>query len=503
MTSERTGRAAEVWSGAEELLTSGRDFLIGGEWMARDGADELDVFDPSTGEQVGTVAEGGPSRATLAVDAAADAQPPWRARGTYERQRALEGLADAVEAHADAIALLDAFDTGNPLPAMRRDVTKGVRQLRHMAGLGLSVHGGAMVHEDASAVSYTVNEPYGVVARILPFNHPAAFAISKIAAPLIAGNAVVLKPPEQAPLSALFLAEIFRQALPPGVVNVVTGGAVTGDALVRDVRVKRIAFTGSAETGRAIQIAAAEVGVKHVSLELGGKNPMLVLADADLERAVAGAVTGMNLLVCQGQSCGSSSRILVHRSVADEFERRLCEALAPIRIGRAYDDATDMGPLVTKEQHARVSSYLDMARHEGVRVAFGGNRPDVAGSPDGYYLEPTVLSGPSPDSRVAQEEIFGPVISLLPWDTEDEAIAIANGVAYGLTASVWTRDMRTAHRLAHLLDVGYVWLNDHGPHYYGAPFGGRKGSGTGREESMEEIASYSDIKSIHFGFGPL
>jgi 2-formylbenzoate dehydrogenase len=489
---------AHVSATIGNLLAPERTLLIGGGWSGGSTADRLAIVDPSTERHVGDVVAAGPADVDDAVVAAEAAQRGWARIGGYERQRYLEALASAIEERAEDLALLESIDSGNPLVAMRDDVAIGVRQMRFLAAAGLSLFGRTI--PGRGSLHYTVPEPYGVVARIIPFNHPVMFAITKIAAPLIAGNTVVLKPSEQAPLSSLLLGQIITDVLPAGVVNILTGAAATGSALVRHPRVKRIAFTGSAATGRAIQADAAAVGVKNVSLELGGKNPMVILPDADIASAVAGAVVGMNLPVCQGQSCGSNSRILVHESVFRIFQDKLIEALSALRVGVAYDDHTDMGPLVSENQYRRVMGYLDWARENDVVIAHGGGRPSGMEASAGYFVAPTVLSAPAPDSKIAQEEIFGPVVSLLPWSEPSEALRVANSVEYGLTASVWTRDVNRAHAWVEALEAGYVWVNEHGAHYVGTPFGGRKGSGTGREESLEEIESYCELKAVHMNF---
>jgi betaine-aldehyde dehydrogenase len=307
----------------------------------------------------------------------------------------------------------------------------------------------------------------------------------------------VIKPAPQTSLSTLGLAEIFAEAFPPGVVNVVTGGAEAGEALVTHPIVKRIAFTGSVPTGLRIQRSAAESGhVKNISLELGGKNAMVVFPDADLEDAVEGAVFGMNFNVCQGQSCGSNSRVLVHRKLYDEFVQRSADKLREYQVGVAYADDTDMGPLVSAQHHERVSGYLETGVSEGAKLVTGGDQPEGVPS-GGYFMTPAVFADVAPSMRIAREEIFGPVMSVLPWDDYDQMIHTANSVDLGLTASVWTNDLNLAHKTAERMDAGYVWGNDSTRHYFGTPFGGTKNSGTGREESTDELLSYLETKVVH------
>jgi 2-formylbenzoate dehydrogenase len=401
-----------------------------------------------------------------------------------------------VEQHAEELAWLDTLNAGLPLGAMRADVRIGVDRVRLFADLGLSL-GGRTIPASENGVHLTYREPFGVVARIIPFNHPLMFSLSKIAAPLVAGNCVVLKPSELTPLSALRIGELAGQVLPPGVLSVVHGGPDAGDALVRHRAVRRIAFTGSHQVGRAIQQAGAQEGVKSVSLELGGKNAMLVFPDADLGAAVAGAVKGMNFNFA-GQSCGSTSRVLVHRSIADEFTARYAEAVSALRVGVPWHDGVGVGPVVSARQQERVRGFIERAISDGARLVAGGLDP--VGADGGFFVAPTVFADVQPDSELGREEVFGPVVSVMTFDEESEALEIANAVEYGLTGSIWTSDLARAHRLAKALDVGFVWVNDTSTHWAGVPFGGSKSSGVGREESMDEILDYTEVKSVSLVF---
>jgi betaine-aldehyde dehydrogenase len=343
-------------------------------------------------------------------------------------------------------------------------------------------------------VAMTTREPYGVVGRIVPFNHPFKFATGKSAAPLMAGNAVVVKPAEHTSLSALRLAALTEDILPPGVFNVVTGtGPACGAALVAHPGVPRVAFTGSVPTGRAVLRAAAE-HIKHTTLELGGKNPMIVFPDADPARAARGAVAGMNLRRTMGQSCQSNSRVLVHADVKDAFLAELIDLVEALRVGDPRDEGTDLGPLAFREHHERVIAYVRAGLDDGATLLTGGGRPD--GLSQGFYLEPTVFGDVRPGMRIAREEIFGPVMAVIEWRDEREMVEIANGVEYGLTANVWTDDLRNAHRTARLLQAGLVWINGDGRKPVGTPFGGFKHSGLGTEGSLEELLSYTRLKSV-------
>lgn len=463
--------------------TSARQMFIGGAWVdAGDGA-TLSSIDPSTERPIGTVPDSTAADVDKAVAAARAAAPAWADTAWTERARLLRTLAGRIADAAEELAQLESQDAGLPLHGSRGDIASTVSELEYFAGLGGEAKG-TTLPSTPSQLTSTQREPYGVVGRIIPFNHPFKFAAGKCAAPLVTGNAVVLKPAEHTSLSALRFAELAEEVLPPGVLNVVTGAAATGAVLVEHPDVPRIAFTGGVPTGRAVLRGAAE-HIKHVTLELGGKNPMVVFDDADPERAAAGAVAGMNLCRSMGQSCQSNSRILVHRSRKDEFLSALADVVATLRVGDPRDETTDIGPLAFTKHYERVLGYVASARDEGARLISGGDRPD--GLKRGYYLDPTVFADVTPDMRIAREEIFGPVMAVLDWEDEDEMVALANGVDYGLTANVWTNDLHRAHRTARRLEAGTVWVNGEGRKPIGTPFGGFKHSGIGLEGSLDEI----------------
>ena len=456
------------------------------------------TFDPVSGRALAEVPDAGGGDVDLAVQSALAAFASWRRRSPLDRADAVRELAGALRTHADELALLDALDGGSPITMMRGDVAIAADFLDRFADWALALSG-RTVPASVGGLHYTKLEPYGVVGRIIPFNHPAMFAAAKLGAPLVAGNTVVVKAPPQTPLSALRIGELCAEVLPPGVVNVLTGStSVPGEALARHPDVRRVAFIGSERAGRSVQHSGADGGVKHITLELGGKNATVVRPDADLERAAAGAVRGMNF-AGQGQSCGSNSRLLVHASIVDEMIDRVSALCADIQVGVAVDPATEMGSLVSAEHHERVLSHVQTGIDDGADLVVGGRRPDHL--PYGCFLEPTVFARVDRNMRIAQEEIFGPVMSVLSFGDDEEALSIANGVRYGLTASVWTRDLDRALWFVDGFEAGCIAVNDWARHHPGMPFGGHKASGVGSEEGIEELLEMTQIKSVSISLG--
>jgi betaine-aldehyde dehydrogenase len=466
---------------------------IGGQWQEAASGARLDCIDPTTEELLGTVPAGGAADADLAVQAAREASGAWRALGWTRRAALLRDLAAAVAEVAEPLAQLDALDSGNPIGGMRGDMESTVRELHYFAGLAGQTHG-ASTPTGAGTVSFTQREPYGVVVRIVPFNHPFKFACGKAAAALASGNSVIVKPGEQTSLSAIALAEIAEAVLPPGVLTVVTGtGAELGQALVAHPGVPRVAFTGSVPTGRRILQAAAQ-NFSSVTLELGGKNPLVVCPDVDPRQAARDAVASMNIARSNGQSCGSTSRVYVHESIREAFTAALVERLGELRVGDPCDETNDVGPLAFGAHHARVLDHIARAQASGATLAFGGGRP--AGLDRGYFVEPTLFTDVTDDMPIAREEVFGPVMALLSWSDLDDVVRRANDTELGLTANVFTRDLRVAHRLADQLQAGYVYVNGTGRRPPGSPFGGWKHSGLGKENSPDELLSYTREKTI-------
>lgn len=467
--------------------------LSGGRLTTAAGDATYDVENPATGRRLAQVPDASAADVANAVQAADEASAGWAGADVRERAAVVRRLADVLDEHVEEIARLDSLDGGFPLWMMRKDIGTAGDRMRMFADWALHLRG-ETIPSSSGNVHFTERVPFGVVARIIAYNHPGMFGASKIAAPLVAGNTVVLKPSDLTPLSALRLGELWAEHVPAGVLSVVSGsGPETGDALVRHPAVRRIAFTGSPQTGRAIQRAAAESGVKDVSLELGGKNALVVFPDADLDAVVDGAVKGMNFPFA-GQSCGSTSRVLAHADVAADLVERLRERLAKVVAGGPFDDGVTMGPLISAAHRDRVAGHVRTALEEGARLVHGDAEPEAAA---GHFYPATLLDGVRPDMRVARTEVFGPVISVLTFRTEQEAVDVANGVDFGLTASVYTRDFDRAHRVARAMRAGYVWVNDTSTHFIGMPFGGVKESGVGREESMEELLGYTQVKTYN------
>ena len=473
-----------------------RLMYIGGEFVASESGEWMESVNPSTEEVHGRVPAGSVEDVNRAVAAAKAAQPEWGAKSVFERGALMRELAAAIRASEEDVVPMEAADTGNTIASLGNDIVLVAGYVDFMAGLGTEIKGES-VPATPQNIHFTMREPYGVVGRIVPFNHPFLFAGAHLAAPLMAGNAVVLKSPDQSPLSATVMAEICQRVLPPGVVNIVSGqGIVVGDAIVRHPDVQRIGFTGSIPTGMAIQRAAAEVAVKHISLELGGKNPFIVFPDADVETVANAAVAGMNF-AWAGQSCGSTSRLMVHESLYDAVIERVVERVGRIKVGDPMDTASEMGPVNSEGHYRHVVALIESAREQGAKLLTGGERPEGEEFERGYWIRPTVFGDVTMDMRIARDEVFGPVLSVLRWSDTEEAIEMANGTEYGLTAGIWTNDVTTAMRTARQIESGCVWINGGGRHFMSTGFAGYKNSGIGREECLDELLSYTQSKSIH------
>jgi betaine-aldehyde dehydrogenase len=480
------------------ILPEHRGAYYGGAWHEPKSGRHIDSINPGTGESLGPVADCGSDDIDAAVTAAKKAFEDWRHVPPLERARMLKRIAAILREHAEELAMLDAADCGNPFTEMVRDATVGAAQIEFYAGLVTEMKGSS-IPMGPDVVNFSVREPRGVVGRIIPFNHPFMFCAGKSAAPLATGNTVVMKPPEQAPLSSLRLAELIEDVLPPGVFNVVPGGREAGAALASHPGVAMIALIGSVPTGRAVMKAASDT-LKPVMLELGGKNALIAYPDADPDDVAGGVIGGMNFTWC-GQSCGSTSRAFLHEKIYDAVLERVKQKITHYRPGIPTDPSTTMGAIISKAQFDRVMSFIASARQEGAALIAGGGPPRDPALAQGFYIEPTVFAV-TEENRIAREEIFGPVLSVFKWSDEKTMLDQVNAVEYGLTASIWTNDLSVAHRTAAAVQAGFVWINEVSKHFLGAPFGGYKQSGIGREECFEEMLSYTQEKNIHVKLKP-
>lgn len=481
-------------SSPHDCLPKHRDLFIGGAWLPADNGERRQVTSPSTSEPLGDVAEGNDTDVDKAVKAAKLAFRTWRSVPTLERASIMRRAAALLREHASELAYIDAIDGGNPIKAMLSDVEMAASNIEYFAALATELKG-STIPVSADVFAYTVREPLGVIARIGAFNHPFLFTALKAACPLIAGNTAVVKPPEQTPLSSLRVAEIWSDLLPSGVFNIVTGGRAAGAALATHPDVAKVGVIGSVQAGRAVMRAASDT-VKHLSLELGGKNALIVFPDADLDVAASGIVKGMNFRWTTGQSCNSTSRVFVHDSVYDRLLPLLVDRIEQIKIGLPTDPATEMGCLSSQDQFDRVQKYIEIGVSEGATLHYGGRRIETDGLANGFFIEPTIFTNVQTSMRIMREEIFGPVVALTRWSDEDAMFCDVNALEYGLTGSIWTRDISVALRAASRVEAGYLWINDASVHHLGIPFGGYKQSGISREESIDELYACTQLKSV-------
>jgi betaine-aldehyde dehydrogenase len=470
-----------------------RGLYIGGRWVAPAEGGSFASINPSTMETLADIPAATDRDVDAAVQAAKTAFADWSRMPIKERAGCLVRLAARIEQAADPLSLIDAVDSGNAITGMRGDMIWTAEWLRYCAGLVTEIKGETF-SQGPRHLNLTRRQPYGVVAKINPFNHPFRFCAEKAAAPLVAGNTVVIKGSEQAPLSSLKLGELCAGIFPDGVVNIITGGGAVGSALVRHPDVRRIGFVGSVPTGRAIAVEAA-ASLKRVSLELGGKNPIIIFPDADPKKAAAAAIKGMNMNR-QGQSCSSTSRVFVHASLHDEVVRELAALAEALPVGLPWLSHNEVGPIVSQRQFDRVMGYIDAGKAEGAALVTGGGRPADRSLAAGLFVAPTIFDRVTPAMRIGQEEIFGPVMSVLAWDDFEDMLAKINAVEYGLTAAIVTNDLSHAMETAERVEAGYVWINSSG-RYIGAPYGGWKQSGIGEEECFDELLSYTQIKNIN------
>ena len=478
-----------------DVLPSKRSFFYGGSWV--DPIDSLMVenFNPSTGESLGLVPVASDHDVDKVVSAARKGFHEWRQVQPLERARIVREMARIVEKNSEELALLDSVDGGNPVTELKLDQKMSVQLIDFFAGLVTEMKG-TTVPAGLNELNLSIREPVGVVVRINPFNHPFMFNAAKAAAPLVAGNSIIVKPPEQAPLSGLRLAELLEGLFPAGVFNVITGGTDTGRALSMHQDVAKVALIGSVETGKAVLRSAAET-IKPVLLELGGKNALIAFPDSDPKAVAKATVTGMNFGWC-GQSCGSTSRSFIHKSIYKEFLKYLKEYASKFEPGIPSDPNTTMGALISKQHLDRVMGFIKSAKEQGAVLVCGGKQSGNPILKNGFFVEPTIFTEVTHEMRIANEEIFGPVHAVSIWDNEEKMLKEVNGLKYGLTCSIWTNKLQKAHQFVRQVEAGYIWVNEVGRHFLGTPFGGQKQSSMGREECLEELLSFTQEKHIHF-----
>ena len=469
-------------------------FLIDGQWL--DGLKHFDTINPATGDVLTQVGEGSRQDVDRAVTAARkafdDRTRPWRRMSASDRGRLIWTLADLIERNIDEIAELETLDNGKPIFESRQvDMPMVIDVLRYYAGLATKIHG-ETVNTFETAFTYTLREPVGVVGLIIPWNFPLLLASWKLGPALACGNTIVLKPAEQTPLTTLRLGELAVEAgFPAGVVNIVTGGPETGKAIVEHPGINKIAFTGSTVVGKEIMRGAAE-SLKRVTLELGGKSPNIVFSDADIDAAVRGAING--IFYGKGEVCNAGSRLFVESKLQDEFLDKLVGRAKKMQPADPLDPKTRLGAIVSREQMQNVLGYIESGKQEA-KLICGGSRVKLDGS-NGFFLEPTIFGGVTNEMKIAQEEIFGPVLSVLAFDDIEHVIDKANANQYGLAAAVWTKDIKKAHMVSRRLQAGTVWINTYGLMDAALPFGGFKQSGFGRELGSHAVEHYTELKTV-------
>lgn len=480
--------------------TGPADLYIDGDWTAAADGGELNTVNPATEEVYATVSEAGEKDVERSVEAASDVvkrDSEWRSLDPLDRAEYLDAFADALEEMEEEIITVESYDTGKTPFEASIDFDTTIDTFRYYAGWADKLEGETIPVPD-NRLDYTKREPMGITAHIVPWNYPFQLAGRSLAPALACGNSAIVKPAPDTPLSALYYAKAAEKAgFPDGVLNIIPGdGPVVGDALARHTDVNHIAFTGSTEVGRQVMENAAQ-NVTDITLELGGKGPNIVFPDGDLEAATKGCQYG--IFMNAGQMCWAGSRLLVHESIHDEFVDRMISRAENLPIGSGIDDDGRMGPLINAEQQEKVLNYIEIGKEEGATVATGGGIPDDKDS--GFFVEPTVFTGVTNDMTIAQEEVFGPVLFVIEFSDQEEAIEIANDSQYGLLAGIWTQDIDTAHTTADYLDYGMISINEFPVTFPQTPFGGYKESGYGREQGTEALQEYTQVKNINVNLG--
>ena len=479
------------------LSSAPKKMLIDGEFVSSASGKTFDTINPATGEVIVKVYEADKADIDKAVKAARNAfEGPWKKFTPYQRQQLLLKLSDLIEKNSEELAQLETLDNGKPINESRAvDVPFTVEHFRYYAGWATKIHGETLPVSNGNYFTYTLREPVGVVGQIIPWNFPLLMAAWKIAAAISCGNCVVLKPAEETPLTALRLAELVMEAgFPKGVINICPGfGETAGAALSSHMDVDKVAFTGEYTTGREI-IKASAGNLKRVSLELGGKAPNIVFTDGDIEEALKGCMG--SVFFNQGQVCCAGTRLFIEKPIYEDFVSRLSDRARKLKLGPGLCEETQMGPLVSEDQLKRVTSYLDIGKKEGAKAVCGGDRAKDGDLSRGYFVQPTIFSNVNNKMRIAQEEIFGPVVSAIPFKDVDDAVFQGNDTTYGLSAGIWTKDIKKAHAVARALKAGTVWVNCYNVFDSAAPFGGYKQSGFGREGGIHALELYTQIKTV-------
>ncbi len=489
-------RAKDIPTG---ILPEHRALFYGGAWHEPRSGRYADTINPAYNEPIMQAPVADAADVDAAVRAANSAFDAWSRVPPTQRGLLLRKAAAVLREHSFELAQLDSLNNGNPVSILAHDANFAADGIDYFAGLATEIKGETIPMGDGN-LNYTVREPLGVVARIVAYNHPLMFAALRIAAPLAAGNTVVVKSPDQAPLSIIRLAELIGGIFPAGVVNFLCGGRECGEALAQHPLVRKITLIGGVPTGKAVMKSAAD-GLKPVLLELGGKNALIGYPDADIDKLIAGIVAGMNF-TWSGQSCGSTSRVFLHEAIHDRVLAGVAKLLPQRhRPGIPTDPKTTMGSLVSQAQLDKVKGFVKSALDEGARLVVGGKPPGDPALANGFFFEPTVFADMKPHMRLAREEVFGPVMSVFKWRDEDQLFEDVNAVDFGLTGSIWTQNLNTAHRAARRIHTGYVWINNTSQHFMGAPFGGVKHSGIGREECFEELLEFTYTKNVNLKLG--